>query len=232
MSVHILLENIAFYWPEKGGEGSAGRGFSGVHLALMRGDFALLRGPSGEGKSTLLRLLVRFEEPQEGRIFLAGEDIHLLAPNVLRRRVGLVPQSPVMGAVTVREALLLPFTFAGNADTARPEDAHLRHLLDTMHLHAVPLEAEAEALSLGQKQRVALARTLLLKPEVLLLDEPTSALDVESREAVEAQVEAANSAGTTVLMVTHTDYGPAHTRAREFLLRDGRMHESTGAAHE
>lgn len=181
-------------------------------------------GPSGQGKSTLLRLLVRFEEVQQGCILLAGQNIRQLEPQILRRRVGLVQQSPVMGAPTVREALTLPFTFVRNADMAHPDEALLRESMDAVRLHAVNLDAEAASLSLGQKQRVALARTMLLQPEVLLLDEPTSALDAESRQAVEAVVEEANLAGTTVIMVTHTDYRPA-CPVRQWQLRDGRLAE-------
>lgn len=189
----------------------------------------MLMGPSGQGKSTLLRLLVRFEEPQQGRIVLAGQDIHELEPQILRRRVGLVQQSPIMGAPTVRAALTLPFLFARNTDMTRPDDALLRQRLDAVRLHEVSLDAEAAALSLGQKQRVALARTMLLKPEVLLLDEPTSALDANSRQAVEAEVEAANRAGTTVIMITHTGYRPA-CPVRLWHLRDGRLVENPAAS--
>lgn len=222
MDAHIVFEDVSFHWPQSDGTGA---GFSGVCCAVQRGEFAVLTGPSGQGKSTLLRLLVRFEEVQQGRICLAGQDVRDYAPELLRRRVGLVQQSPVMGAPSVRTALLLPFTFGHNADMPHPDDVQLRTSLDAVRLEGVSLDAESESLSLGQKQRVALARTLLLQPEVLLLDEPTSALDIESRQAVEAEVEAVHRNGTTVIMVTHTDYRPA-CAVREWHLRDGCLSES------
>lgn len=229
MDAHIVLEDITFHWPvAAGADAASSAGFSRISCTLGRGEFAVLSGPSGQGKSTLLRLLVRFEEPQAGRIVLAGQDIRELPPAQLRRRVALVQQSPVMGAPSVREALLLPFTFGHNADRPCPDAVALRAGLDAVRLEAVSLDADAASLSLGQKQRVALARTMLLQPEILLLDEPTSALDAESRQAVEAEVEAVNAAGTTVIMITHTDYRPA-CAVREWHLRDGRLTEATPA---
>ena len=245
MTGHIVFDNVTFHWPgaaatancdtgtkARSGTG-AGAGFSQVSFVLHKGDFALLTGPSGQGKSTLLRLLVRFEEPQQGRIFYAGQDLSLCAPPLLRRQVALVQQSPIMGAGQVRDVLLLPFTLKGNTDLARPSETQLHEALAAVRLESVRLDEGAESLSLGQKQRLALARTLLLRPDVLLLDEPTSALDSESRQAVEAQVEAAHAAGATVIMITHTDYRPASSQrpVRQLLLREGKLTEVGEESH-
>ena len=219
MDAHLELENVTFHW-------ASGKGFSEVSLRLERGDFGVLSGPSGEGKSTLLRLLVRFEEPGAGRILYCGAPLSSYPPQFLRRRIALVQQSPTMGGRLVRDALLLPFTLAGNAELPRPDEATLRTRLDALGLDDVSLEDESDALSLGQKQRVALIRTLLLKPDMLLLDEPTSALDQESRHMGEREVEEANAAGATVLMITHTAYRPARP-VREFTLSEGALREVT-----
>lgn len=198
----LQFDQVTFRWPD-------GVGLHDVSFAVNPGDFVLLSGPSGAGKSTLLRLMVRFEEPQSGTIRYNGEPFQNMAPTVLRRTVVLLQQSPVMGGDTVSEALRLPFTFAAAKGTPPPDDAALTAALAEVRLEGVPLTQGAEALSLGQKQRVALARVLLLRPTVLLLDEPTSALDAESRHAVEDVVEAANARGISVVLVTHTDYQPA-----------------------
>lgn len=220
---HLQLEDVSFRWP-------GGRGFDGIHMNVEQGEFVLLTGPSGEGKSTLLRLLVRFEEPQRGRILYQGTLLREWMPEHLRRGMALVQQTPVMGGVTVRDALCLPFTFAANVGLPSPSDMILRERLEAVQLGDMALTAAADSLSLGQKQRVALARALLLNPATLLLDEPTSALDAQSRKAVEAQVEAANAAGATIIMITHTEYRPP-CAARKFILRGGQLHEEAQNDH-
>ena len=214
---HLVLDDVAFAWP-------GGVRLERVRMTVQRGDFCLLTGPSGTGKSTLLRLLTRLETPDAGRLFYDGKPLESLDPTRLRRSMALVAQEPYMGGGSVREALLLPYGFAANADLPRPEEAALREQLDRLHLADVRLEATAESLSLGQRQRVALARQLLLQPAMLLLDEPTSALDAESRRLVEHSLEAAHADGVTVIMITHTDYRPACAH-RVFVLQHGELVE-------
>lgn len=219
------LENITFHWKD-------GKGFDNVSLRLAPGDFVLLSGPSGEGKSTLLRLLVRLEEPQSGRILLEGKPITELPPPLLRRRIAMVRQLPIMGGFTVRDALLLPYTMSANADLTPPDDTTMRRHMETFLLEGVLLETEAASLSPGQQQRISVLRTLLLQPDILLLDEPTSALDAESRGTVEQAIETANLGGTTVLFITHTDYMPARTRQglRRLVLHGGAFIEAASVA--
>ncbi len=214
---HLLLEGVSFAWPE-------GVALRNVHAVIERGGFYLLSGPSGSGKSTLLRLIVRLETPHQGRIVLNGTDIQQITPTLLRRQVALVSQEPRMGAVTVQDALLLPFTFAINADLVQPDEAAMREVLDLVHLEHVGLKMTADTLSLGVRQRVALARTLLLKPSVWLLDEPTSALDQENKQLVEQVIENANSHGITIVMITHTGYTPARPHT-VWKLSDGCIEE-------
>lgn len=184
------------------------RVLDGLDMAVAPGEFLVVNGPSGSGKSTLLRLLCRLQEPDAGRVLFKGRDVAAMSPPSLRRHVAYVQQTPVVVEGSVRNNLLLPFSFSGNSDMQVPGDDRLRPLLDGLNLD-ISLEENAMGLSVGQRQRLSLLRTLLMEPEVLLMDEPTSALDPESARLVlrEAELRRAEQ-GMTVLMITHSDLLP------------------------
>ncbi|HKL49378.1 MAG TPA: ATP-binding cassette domain-containing protein [Desulfuromonadales bacterium] len=174
-----------------------------IDLAVEAGRFAAIVGPSGGGKSTLVRLLNRLDEPTEGRIFFNDQDITSFDPLSLRRRIGLVLQKPHMFEGTVRENLLRPFAFLGKNETFPPEQK-LLHILDICQLSGEILKQTARNLSVGQQHRVSLARTLVLDPEVLLLDEPTSALDRPTADRLgETLKQIGSELSLTIVMVTH-----------------------------
>lgn len=212
----LEFDDVRFSYP-------GGTGLSGITLAVQRGDFVLVGGPSGGGKSTLLRLAVRFEVPASGVIRYDGTPVEELAPQVLRSRMGLVQQTPTVAEGSVRENLLLPFSFAVHAKRPRPADEDIVEWLHRFRLEGVTPDTEASTLSVGQRQRLCCIRTLLTGPEMLLMDEPTSALDAESREVVEDITEACNAAGMTILMVNHTDYRPRCRNARRIEVQGGRL---------
>lgn len=220
MTLSSLLEfdDVTFHY-------ASGAGLSGVSLVVHRGDFVLVGGPSGGGKSTLLRLAVRLEVPSGGVIRFDGTPIDGIAPQVLRSRVGFIQQTPTVVEGTVRDNLLLPFAFAAHSARRRPDDAELAGWLERFRLDDVGLEATAANLSVGQRQRLCCIRTLLLEPELLLMDEPTSALDAESRAVVEDLTEELNAEGVSVLMVNHTDYRPRCRPARRAEVRGGLLTE-------
>ena len=195
-----------------------------VSLSLEPGQLAWLRGPSGGGKSSLLRLINRLAEPNGGRIHFMGKPLEAWQPPELRRRVGLLPQSPLMLTGSVAHNLRLAFGFQAAQGDQPPTDAALRGALDGLGLQGVELSAEAQGLSLGQRQRLALVRLLLLGPQVLLLDEPVSALDPESRELVEAVAVAQAGEGRAVLLVSHQPPPRAHSM-RRLILEQGRLRE-------
>lgn len=193
---------------------------------FRRGAFYLIGGRSGIGKSTLLRLINRLEEPLDGEIRFAGRSLTDYAPPSLRRAVVFIQQMPAVVDATVRRNLLLPFTFSANNDRARPGDKTLERLLQEVHLPAESLHRNAVQLSVGQLQRICLIRGLLLSPEVLLLDEPTSALDEESGQVVQTVVEAASlDAGVTVIVVNHRRFRPLRVTPIHLNLVDGRLKE-------
>ncbi len=147
-----------------------------LSLMLNSATLTVVVGPSGGGKSTLLRLINRLEDPTRGCIFLDREDISTIDPLLLRRRIGTVLQQPHMFEGSVLENLQRPFRYRSE----QPPDSSSSRLLDTLQLCSLDsaiLSQDSRTLSLGQQQRVCLARTLMTDPEVLLLDEPTSALD-------------------------------------------------------
>ncbi len=173
---------------------------SGVNFALSPGEVMAVVGPSGAGKSTLLRLLNRLDEPTSGEIWLDGTDTRTLAPQELRRRIGLVMQRPYLFPGTVAENIRYGPAQHGRAMT--------REQIDEM-LAGVGLDGYAArdpmTLSGGEAQRVAILRALANDPEALLLDEPTSALDATFRESVERVLEQIiESRRLTCIWVTHS----------------------------
>ena len=157
-----------------------------VSFDAPRGSVLALVGASGAGKSTLLRCLNRLAEPEAGTITLDGEDIRSSPPPVLRRRVALVAQAPVMLPGTVEDNLAYGIAdLAVNArDTA----------LAAAGLDPSFLTRSARALSGGERARVALARALTRDPDAILLDEPTAALDPETAHVIAQTVAALASA--------------------------------------
>jgi putative ABC transport system ATP-binding protein len=154
-------------------------------------------GPSGSGKSTLLRLLNRLADPDSGRVLYQGRDVRERDPLELRREVSLVPQLPALIDGTVHDNVAYGPRLAGHSFDARS-------CLELSGLDPDFEDRDASKLSVGEQQRVMLARALALEPRVLLLDEPTSALDEAARDAVEATLvglRARTSISTVV--VTH-----------------------------
>lgn len=166
-------------------------------------------GPSGAGKTSLLRCLNRLEEPDEGDVMLEGQDVRDIDPLELRRRVGMIFQTPVMFEGGVRANL--EYGLDGVADD------RLVEALDGAGLPEEFLERSSSALSVGQAQRVTIARALVREPHVLLMDEPTSALDKDAGARIESLIRSLGERGLTVILVTH-DLGMARRVARRAVL--------------
>jgi putative ABC transport system ATP-binding protein len=187
-----------------------------LSLNIGPGVTALL-GPSGSGKSSLLRLLNRLADPDSGTVSFKGEDVTGMDPRELRRRACMVPQLPAPLPGTVADNIRYgPGLIDRAVGVERP--------LELAGLTRLYADREADQLSVGEQQRVMLARALALEPDVLLLDEPTSALDDYTKRGVERTLaELADHSGLSMVLVTH-ERGQAERMASRIVeLSGGRV---------
>jgi putative ABC transport system ATP-binding protein len=186
---------------------------------LKRGEVLAIAGPSGSGKSSLLRLLNRLDEPTSGTVFVEGKDYRSLEPRELRRKLGLVTQRPFLFPGTVAENL--QFGPAQRGETLSKEA--VEDLLSQVGLKGYA-QRDVANLSGGEAQRVSVARTLANTPLVLLLDEPTSALDEVAKLEVESSIQSVvRNQGLTCVVVTHDLVQASRLAERALLLNSGRI---------
>jgi ATP-binding cassette subfamily B protein len=177
---------------------------AGVDLAVTAGEVVALVGPSGAGKSTVAALLLRFYDPQEGRVLFDGLDVRTLDPRWLRGHLGTVAQEPILFSTTVAENIRYGRPGASDAEVeeaARAANAH-SFISRFPEGYQTLVGERGVQLSGGQKQRVAIARALLKDPRLLVLDEATSALDAESEHLVREALERLMR-GRTTLIIAH-----------------------------
>jgi putative ABC transport system ATP-binding protein len=171
-----------------------------VSFPLHAGERIAIVGPSGAGKSTLLRLINRLDEPTSGAVLLDGEDARTLPPQALRRRIGLMMQRAYLFPGTVRHNI----AYGPAQQSQHLPEAQIDAWLNDVGLPGYG-ERDAQTLSGGEAQRVALLRALANQPEVLLLDEPTAALDEENRRSVEELIaRLIQQRRLTCLWITHS----------------------------
>jgi putative ABC transport system ATP-binding protein len=181
-----------------------------VNARLPVGASSLL-GASGSGKSTLLRLLNRLADPGSGRVLYEGRDVRDYDPLTLRREVSLVPQLPALVDGTVHDNIAYGPRLAGRSFDARS-------CLELAGLDPAFEDRDASKLSVGEQQRVMLARALALQPRVLLLDEPTAALDQAAREAVEGTLRRLRARTAISLVIVTHDIAQAR-RLADYVVR-------------
>ncbi|MCS3639419.1 ABC transporter ATP-binding protein [Salinibacter ruber] len=188
-----------------------------VSIEVRAEEVFVVFGPSGSGKSSLLRLLNRLDEPTGGTVYLDGTDYRTIDPRTLRRRVGWVPQRPTLIEGTVAENVAWGPTLRDEP----VDEARLHELLDRLGLSGFA-DRDADRLSGGEAQRVAIARTLFNDPDVVLLDEPASSLDAAAADRVESLLADVMAAyALTAVLVTHDADRARRLGHRGVRLRDG-----------
>ncbi len=194
----LRMDNISFYYPTRPGQ-AALREFS---LHIEAGKSLALVGPSGAGKSTVFELLLRFYDPQQGRLLLDGTDIRQMDLQQLREHIALVPQQPALFTGDVRYNIAYGKLDATDEEVmAAARAAHAHDFITALpDGYASHLGEMGVRLSGGQRQRIALARAILNDPKILLLDEATSALDTESEHQVQLALQELMHNRTTVII--------------------------------
>jgi ABC-type methionine transport system ATPase subunit len=188
----------------------------GLNAGFPKGEITCVVGPSGAGKSTLLRAINRLIEPTAGEIYLDGVPTSGMNTLLLRRRVGMVFQLPALFGASVEDAILYGPRLA-------EKDADAGRLLESVGLDPLLGRKDPQTLSVGQQQRVSVARALALEPEVLLMDEPTSALDEAARRRIEDLVRELNARlDLTIVLVSHALDQVERVANRVVLLAAGR----------
>jgi ATP-binding cassette subfamily B protein len=196
----VQLAHVSFNYPSRPLQAA----LRDVSLDIRPGETVALVGPSGAGKSTVLQLLLRFYDAQQGMVAIDGVPVRELALATLRQRVGIVPQDSVVFSTSALENIRYGRPDADDDDVIGAAKAAFAHDF----ISALPegygtyLGERGVRLSGGQRQRIAIARAMLKNPPLLLLDEATSALDAESERMVQAALESAMR-GRTTLVIAH-----------------------------
>jgi ATP-binding cassette, subfamily B, heavy metal transporter len=175
-----------------------------VSFHIPAGKTVAVVGPSGSGKSTIARLLYRFYDVQQGAICIAGQDIKQVTQASVRRAIGIVPQDTVLFNDTVEYNIAYGKPGSTRAEVeAAAQAAHIHNFINaTPKGYATMVGERGLKLSGGEKQRVAIARTLLKNPPILIFDEATSALDSANERAIQAELQSVSS-GKTTLVIAH-----------------------------
>ena len=196
----ILFDDVTFRYPARPDTSA----LDGVTLHVAPGETVALVGPSGAGKTTILQLLMRFYDPQQGGVSIDGIDLRDMMRTDFRHAISMVPQDPVIFAASARENIRFGRPEASDAEVEAAARAAAAHdfIMALPQGYDSYLGERGVMLSGGQKQRVAIARAILRDAPILLLDEATSALDAESERLVQAAVEQL-AKGRTTLVVAH-----------------------------
>ena len=170
-----------------------------ISLCIDKKDFISVVGPSGSGKSTFLKLCSNLISPSSGNIFFEGKNFLDYSPIDLRKNINYCFQNPYLFSQNVMDNM----EFVYNIRNLKPDLKRINSLFKDFHMSLDYLKKNVQNLSGGEKQRIAIIRSLLFLPKILLLDEITSALDEDNAIIVEDVISKINKEGTTILWITH-----------------------------
>ena len=195
-----------------------------VNFSVESGEFAAIMGESGSGKTTLLNILAALDRPTGGKVYLKGHDIGKITEKEMaafrRQNLGFVFQDfNLLDTFSLKDNIFLPLVLSGKKyEEMETRLAPIAHMLGIDEL----LEKFPYEVSGGQKQRAAVARALITKPQLLLADEPTGALDSRATDSLLRIFNEINEDGQTILMVTHSTKAASHA-GRVLFIKDGEV---------
>lgn len=210
--VVIELKNIGL-------EDKGKRILEDVSFSIEKGELIFIVGPSGGGKSSLLKIIGSLKEQSRGEILFEGENYKNINPLSLRKKVRYCFQNPTLFGRKVIEDLEYPF----NISKEKVDMERIKYLLKKFNLEESILEKQSDVLSGGEKQRIALIRSLIFMPEVLLLDEVTSALDEENKMITEKALIDLKDDGVTLVFVTHDQEQVIRHKGRVIEMKNGKV---------
>lgn len=217
----VAFENVTFTYEQR-----QRPVLNGINLQVKSGQTVAIVGPSGSGKTTMMALLMRFYDPQQGAVLLDGRDLRTLKQRSLRRNIGTVLQDPLLFNDSIRNNIAYGKPEASMEEVeraARAANAHnfINHLPDQ---YEAMVGERGSLLSVGERQRIAIARALLKNPPLLVLDEATSSLDAESEALVQDALDRL-VAGRTTFVIAHRLATVVHAD-RIIVLKDGVIAEA------
>ncbi|WP_026503974.1 ABC transporter ATP-binding protein [Butyrivibrio sp. NC3005] len=195
-----------------------------VHFSVEEGEFVAIMGESGSGKTTLLNILAGLDVPTAGKVLVNSKDYSSMKDDeraIFRRtNLGFIFQDfNLLDNFTIEDNIKLPLVLAG--EDYRTMDAKVKPLVKELGIEKLVKKYPYEV-SGGQKQRTAVARTLITNPQILLADEPTGALDSKAATNLMNQLSEINKSGQTILMVTHSNVAASYAN-RVMFIRDGEV---------
>lgn len=203
---------------------------NGLSMSLNRGEIGVLLGKNGSGKSTLFKNVIGIEKPEQGRILLGGTDLKTLSANERAKRISYVPQHIHFGSLSVFDAILAGRIPAFGLGAGEKDREAVRRVMEELALDELAFR-NAETLSGGEKQKVAVARALVREPELMIFDEPTGNLDMANEALILGLAERlAKEKQIAILMSIHDLNEALSTGDHFFFLKEGRVAKSGGKA--
>ena len=173
-----------------------------LSFEVFEGEKVAIKGESGAGKTTLLNILMGFVQPEKGEISLFSKSLNAENISEIRAKIAWVPQELNLPVNSVRDLVTLPFSYKRNKEL-KPADEEIQKIFDDLGLKKSTIDKNVSEISGGEKQRVVLAISLLLKREIIFLDEPTSSLDKESKKKIMEYF--LHNPGLTILSTSHDE---------------------------